>query len=90
MSVLTIERKKELFKTHGGSETNTGSTEAQIAMLTERIKHISSHMQKNKKDFSSNRGLIQLVGQRKSLLTYLSKTDLQGYRALLVTLGLRK
>ncbi|HPI53907.1 MAG TPA: 30S ribosomal protein S15 [Chitinophagaceae bacterium] len=90
MSVLTIERKKELFKTHGGSETNTGSIEAQIAMLTERIKHISGHMQKNKKDFSSNRGLIQLVGQRKRLLTYLSKTDLQGYRALLVTLGLRK
>jgi small subunit ribosomal protein S15 len=76
MSVLTIERKKELFKTHGGSETNTGSTEAQIAMLTERIKHISGHMQKNKKDFSSNRGSDPIVGQRKSLLTYLSKTDL--------------
>lgn len=90
MSVLTIERKKELFKTHGGSETNTGSTEAQIAMLTERIKHISGHMQNNKKDFSSNRGLIQLVGQRKSLLSYLQKTNLEGYRALLVTLGLRK
>ena len=90
MSVLTIERKKELFQTHGGSATNTGSTEAQIAMLTERIKHISNHMQTNKKDFSSNRGLIQLVGQRKSLLTYLSKTNLAGYRALLVTLGLRK
>ena len=90
MSVLTIERKKELFKTHGGSETNTGSTEAQIALLTERIKHISGHMQTNKKDFNSNRGLIQLVGQRKSLLTYLQKTNLTGYRALLVTLGLRK
>jgi small subunit ribosomal protein S15 len=90
MSVLTIERKKELFKTHGGSETNTGSTEAQIAMLTERIKHISGHMQINKKDFNSNRGLIQLVGQRKSLLIYLQKTNLTGYRALLVTLGLRK
>ncbi|MCC7031047.1 MAG: 30S ribosomal protein S15 [Chitinophagaceae bacterium] len=90
MSVLTTARKKELFATHGGSETNTGSTEAQIAMLTERIKHISSHMQTNKKDFNSNRGLIQLVGQRKSLLTYLSKTNLEGYRALLVTLGLRK
>ena len=90
MSVLTIERKKELFKTHGGSETNTGSTEAQIAMLTERIKHISGHMQTNKKDFNSNRGLIQLVGQRKSLLTYLQKTNLTVYRALLVTLGLRK
>lgn len=90
MSVLTLERKKELFLTHGGSETNTGSTEAQIAMLTERIKHISEHMQKNKKDFNSNRGLIQLVGQRKSLLIYLQKTNLSAYRALLVTLGLRK
>jgi small subunit ribosomal protein S15 len=59
-------------------------------MLTERIQHISEHLQKNKKDFSSNRGLIQLVGQRKSLLNYLSKTNLQGYRSLLVTLGLRK
>jgi small subunit ribosomal protein S15 len=90
MSVLTSERKKELFKTHGGDEKNTGSIEAQIAMLTERIQHISEHLQKNKKDFSSNRGLIQLVGQRKSLLNYLSKTNLQGYRSLLVTLGLRK
>ncbi len=90
MSVLTKERKKELFKTHGGSETNTGSIEGQIAMLTERIKHISGHMQSNKKDFSSNRGLIQLVGQRKQLLSYLAKTNLSGYRALLVTLGLRK
>lgn len=90
MSVLTIERKKELFQTYGGSATNTGSTEAQIAMLTERIKHISEHMKKNKKDFGTNRGLIQLVGQRKSLLSYLAKTDLEGYRKLIVTLGLRK
>lgn len=90
MSVLTSTRKKELFTQFGGKDKNTGSVEAQIAMLTERIKHISEHMQKNKKDFSSNRGLIQLVGQRKSLLSYLQKTDLQGYRSLLVTLGLRK
>lgn len=90
MSVLTSERKKELFQTYGGRETNTGSTEAQIAMLTERIKHISGHMKSNKKDFSSNRGLIKLVGQRKSLLSYLSKKDLEGYRKLIVTLGLRK
>ena len=90
MSVLTSARKQELFTTFGGSATNTGSTEAQIAMLTERIKHISEHMKKNKKDFSTNRGLIQLVGQRKSLLSYLSKKDLDGYRKLIVTLGLRK
>lgn len=90
MSVLTTARKQELFTTFGGNATNTGSTEAQIAMLTERIKHISEHMKKNKKDFSTNRGLIQLVGQRKSLLSYLSKKDLEGYRKLIVTLGLRK
>ena len=90
MSVLTSERKKELFQTYGGRDINTGSTEAQIAMLTERIKHISGHMKTNKKDFSSNRGLIKLVGQRKSLLSYLSKKDLEGYRKLIVTLGLRK
>ncbi|MBL7755278.1 MAG: 30S ribosomal protein S15 [Chitinophagaceae bacterium] len=90
MSVLTKERKQELFTTYGGSPTNTGSVEAQIAMLTERIKHISGHMQSNKKDFSSNRGLIKLVGQRKQLLAYLAKTNLEGYRALLVKLGLRK
>lgn len=90
MSVLTIERKKELFQTYGGHEKNTGSVQAQIAMLTERIKHISEHMQKNKKDFSTNRGLIQLVGQRKSLLSYLQKTNLEGYRSLIATLGLRK
>jgi small subunit ribosomal protein S15 len=59
-------------------------------MLTERIKHISEHMKKNKKDFGTNRGLIKLVGERKSLLSYLSKTDLEGYRKLLVTLNLRK
>lgn len=90
MSVLTKERKQELFTTYGGNPTNTGSVEAQIAMLTERIKHISGHMQSNKKDFSSNRGLIKLVGQRKQLLAYLAKTNLEGYRALLVKLGLRK
>lgn len=90
MSVLTKERKQELFTTYGGSPTNTGSVEAQIAMLTERIKHISGHMQSNKKDFSSNRGLIKLVGQRKQLLAYLAKTNLEGYRSLLVKLGLRK
>lgn len=90
MSHLTVERKKELFNTYGGSETNTGSIEAQIAMLTERIQHISNHLKTNKKDFSSNRGLMTMVGRRKRLLTYLSRTDLQGYRALIEKLGLRK
>ncbi len=90
MSVLTTERKQELFSQYGGKATNTGSIEAQVAMLTERIQHISGHLKNNKKDFSSNRGLVMLVGQRKSLLQYLAKTNLTGYRALIEKLGLRK
>jgi len=90
MSTLVAEKKTKIFAEFGGKETNTGSIEAQIALLTERIAHISKHLQQNKKDFSSNRGLLQLVGERKSLLTYLSKHNLQGYRALIEKLGLRK
>lgn len=90
MSHLTAERKKQLFNTYGGSETNTGSIEAQVAMLTERINHISAHVKQNKKDFSSNRGLIMMVGRRKRLLQYLSRTDIALYRSLIEKLGLRK
>ncbi len=90
MSHLTADRKKELFASHGESAANTGSIEAQVAMLTERILHISSHMKTNKKDFNSNRGLVNMVGRRKRLLSYLSRTNLQGYRALIEKLGLRK
>lgn len=90
MSTLTAEKKASIFTEFGGNANNTGSVEGQIALLTERITHISKHLQQNKKDFSSNRGLLQLVGERKSLLTYLSKHNLQGYRALIEKLGLRK
>jgi small subunit ribosomal protein S15 len=90
MSALTSEKKSRIFAEYGGSEKNTGSIEGQIALLTERINHISSHLQKNKKDFSTHRGLMKSVGQRKRLLTYLSKQNLQGYRALIEKLGLRK
>ncbi len=91
MSHLTAERKTALFNTYGGKETNTGSIEAQIAMLTERINHISSHVKNgNKKDFSSNRGLIVMVGRRKRMLTYMSRTDITKYRSLIEQLGLRK
>jgi small subunit ribosomal protein S15 len=90
MSAITKEKKASIFATYGGNAKNTGSIEGQIALLTERINHISTHQKENKKDFSTNRGLMQLVGQRKSLLSYLSKTDLQGYRALIEKLGLRK
>lgn len=90
MPYLTTEKKASIFKEFGGNAANTGSIEGQIAHLTERIKHISLHLQSNKKDFSTHRGLMQLVGQRKRLLSYMQKHNLQGYRALIEKLGLRK
>ena len=90
MSHFTAEKKANIFKTFGGSETNTGSIEAQVAMLTQRINHISAHLKTNSKDFSSNRGLMLLVGRRKRMLQYLSNTNLESYRSLIEKLGLRK
>ncbi len=90
MPYLTIEKKANIFANHGGKATNTGSIEGQVALLTERINHISNHLKINKKDFSSQRGLMMMVGQRKRLLSYLSKHNLTGYRALIEKLGLRK
>ena len=87
---LTTEKKASVLKTYAGSEKNTGSTEGQIALLTERISQISGHLQQNKKDFSTHRGLMKLVGERKSLLNYLQKHNLTGYRQLIEKLGLRK
>ncbi len=90
MSYLTSEKKAQTFAEFGGNISNTGSIEAQVALLTENINHISAHLKTNKKDFSTQRGLMQMVGKRKSLLTYLSKRDLTGYRSLIEKLGLRK
>jgi len=90
MSHLTTEKKATIFANYGAAAKNTGSIEGQIALLTERINHISDHLKSNKKDFSTQRGLMMMVGQRKRLLTYLSKHDLTGYRALIEKLGLRK
>jgi small subunit ribosomal protein S15 len=90
MPYLTTEKVANIFTTFGGKATNTGSIEGQVALLTERINEISGHLKTNKKDFSSQRGLMRMVGQRKRLLTYLSKHDLTGYRALIEKLGLRK
>lgn len=90
MSYLTSENKAKYFADFGGNEKNTGSVEAQVAILTERINHISGHLKTNKKDYSSRRGLMQMVGQRKSLLAYLTKHNLESYRALIEKLGLRK
>ena len=90
MSYLTTEKKASIFAEFGGKATNTGSIEGQIALLTERIAHISKHLQQNKKDFSTRRGLMQMVGQRKRLLAYMQRHNLTGYRALIEKLGLRK
>ena len=90
MSYLTKEKVSTFFTEFGGQAKNTGSIEGQIALVTERINRISEHLQKNKHDFATHRGLMKLVGQRKRLLTYLSKQNLQGYRALIEKLGLRK
>ena len=87
---VTTEKKSTIFAQFGGKTTNTGSTEGQIALLTERILDISGHLKINKKDFSSQRGLMKMVGQRKRLLSYLSKHNLIGYRQLIEKLGLRK
>ena len=87
---LTKEKKATVITQFGGKETNTGSIEGQIALLTERISQIASHLQPNKKDFSTHRGLMQLVGKRKRLLNYLQKHNLTGYRQLIEKLGIRK
>jgi small subunit ribosomal protein S15 len=87
---LTKEKKSTIFADFGGKESNTGSIEGQIALLTERIAQISGHLQSNKKDFSTHRGLMQLVGSRKRLLNYLQKHNLTGYRQLIEKLGIRK
>ena len=88
--ILTIEKKKELYKEYGGAETNTGSTQAQIAVLTHKINHISEHLRSHRKDHSSTRSLYKMVGQRKRLLKYLSHKDITAYRSILEKLSLRK
>lgn len=87
---LTAEKKTEIFKEYGNSEKNTGSTEGQIALFTHRINHLTGHLQKNRKDFVTQRSLIALVGKRRSLLQYLKKKDINKYRALIKQLGIRK
>ncbi|MTI21860.1 30S ribosomal protein S15 [Fulvivirga sp. RKSG066] len=89
---LQKEKKQELFENHGRlkSKTDTGSPESQIALFTHRITHLTQHMKKNKKDYSTQQGLLRLVGKRRKLLNFLHKTDIERYRAILKELGLRK
>ncbi|MBU2018377.1 MAG: 30S ribosomal protein S15 [Bacteroidetes bacterium] len=87
---LAPERKKEIFAKHGGSETNTGSSEGQVALFTYRISHLTEHLKKNRKDYGTQRALQLLVGKRRSLLDYLKKKDIERYRAIVKELGLRR
>ena len=87
---ITSEEKKELFAKHGKNEKDTGSTEAQIALMTKRVQHISDHLKTNKKDYNSERALVKTVGKRRDLLNYLMKKDITRYRTIVKDLGLRK
>lgn len=87
---LTTEKKKEIFEKYGQAEADTGSAEGQIALFTYRIKHLTDHLKKNKKDVFTQRSLIRLVGKRRKLLDYLKDKDIERYRTIIKTLGLRK
>ncbi|MBK8626734.1 MAG: 30S ribosomal protein S15 [Saprospiraceae bacterium] len=87
---LSEEKKNEIFAEYGGSATNTGSIEGQIALFTYRIKSLSEHLKDNKHDNSCKRSMLTLVGKRKRLLKYLMHRDIQGYRDLIEKLGIRK
>ena len=87
---MTKERKAELIKTYAQGENDTGSTEVQVALLTERINELTEHLKVHKKDEHSSRGLLNLVGKRKSLLRYLDGRDIEKYRELIAKLGIRK
>jgi small subunit ribosomal protein S15 len=89
-TMITTQKTAELTKKFGGSEKNTGAIEVQVAILTERIKNLTPHFEKNKKDHSGMRGLMKMIGQRRSLLKHLSITDEARYNKLLKELDLRK
>lgn len=87
---LTVDKKKEFFSKYGKSEVDTGSSEAQIAMFSFRIEHLTAHLKTNKKDFSTQRSLTHLVGKRRRLLNYLKDRDIKRYRDIIKSLNLRK
>ena len=84
------EKKTAIIAEYARKEGDTGSPEVQIAILTERIRELTEHLKVNKKDHHSRRGMLKMIGQRRNLLAYLQKKDLEGYRALIEKLGLRK
>ncbi|MCH5272823.1 MAG: 30S ribosomal protein S15 [Lachnospiraceae bacterium] len=88
--MISKEKKAEIVATYGRNANDTGSPEVQIALLTARINELTEHLKVNQKDHHSRRGLLKMVGQRRGLLEYLKKNNLEGYRALIERLGLRK
>ncbi len=87
---MTQERKQEIIDTYKTHESDTGSPEVQIAILTENIQNLTSHFREHKKDHHSRRGLLKMVGQRRKLLAYLKKTDVRRYSTLIEKLGIRR
>ena len=89
---LTTEKKQEIFAKYGKAKTktDTGSSEAQVALFTTRISHLTEHLRSNKKDYSTRLGLLKLVGKRRRLLNYLQNSDIERYRAIIADLGIRK
>jgi small subunit ribosomal protein S15 len=90
MTTLTQEQKAEIVSKFGQNAQDTGSTRVQIALLTQRINDLTAHLREHRKDHHSRRGLLMLVGQRRRLLNYMQRDDLEGYRALIRELGLRR
>ncbi len=88
--MISKERKAQIIAEYGKSANDTGSTEVQVALLTERITELTEHLKVNQKDHHSRRGLLKMVGQRRALLEYLKEKDIEGYRTLINRLGIRK
>jgi small subunit ribosomal protein S15 len=88
--MISKEKKAEIIAAYGRTPEDTGSPEVQIAILTERIAELTEHLKQNPKDHHSRRGLLMMVGQRRGMLAYLKSKDIEGYRALIAKLGIRK
>lgn len=87
---LDTEKKQAIFEKHGKGKKDTGSTEGQVALFTERINHLTQHLKANQKDFATEKALVSLVGKRRRLLDYLKDRDILKYRELIKELGIRK
>ena len=87
---LDSSKKKDIFKKYGKGESDTGSSEGQIALFSHRIKHLTNHLKSNKKDFNTQRSLIRLVGKRRDQLDYLKNKDIERYRAIIKKLNIRR